>query len=625
MDLSVFDSRDPRCKTPYGAVPCGTEVTVTVFPSAEERFQSCDLVLLYEFADRRVEIPLRPVGPEGDRFLFTGSYRAPAEPELVWYSFRFLRQDGEEVFLDRNGASWQQTVYDPSLPTPDWFGRGVTYQIFPDRFCRDAFAGPPDASGLVGNRVVHRDWEEPVELTEDQGGNPGRDFFGGTLAGIEEKLGYLKELGVTTLYLCPIFEAASNHRYNTADYEKIDPMLGTEEDFRRLCGSAHALGMRVMLDGVFNHTGSSSRYFNADGFYPSLGAAQSRESPYYPWYSFSSWPDRYDAWWGISTLPAVNEGHPAYLDYIVEGENSIVRRWLRLGADAWRLDVAGELPDDFIARIRAVMGEEKPDSLLLGEVWEDGSNKISYDKRRKYLLGRETHGLMNYPFRTAALAYLLGADQEGRPYGGEDFRETMETVRENYPPSAFYSGMNLLGTHDTPRILTLLGRRGEWPASPRERLLCRLTPEERDRGRRLLQLGALLLYSFPGSPTVFYGDEAGMEGYEDPLNRGTFPWGREDRDLQRYYARLGQLRNSRASLQQGSLRWLCAQGPVLAFARDWEEESTLIVLNAGERPVELSLDWSGAPASDALTGRTFQPLEEKLFLCLRPMEGLLLV
>ena len=249
---------------------------------------------------------------------------------------------------------------------------------------------------------------EPVELNEDQGDDQGRDFFGGTLAGIEEKLEYLKNLGVTTLYLCPIFEAESNHRYNTADYEAVDPLLGTEADFRSLCARAHALGMRVMLDGVFNHTGSNSRYFNVNGFYPDPGAAQSRESPYFSWYTFQSWPDKYDAWWGVRTLPAVNEEHPEYGNFIVDGERSVIRRWLRAGADAWRLDVADELPDEFIARIRAAMAEEKPDSFLLGEVWEDGSNKVAYDRRRKYLLGSETHSLMNYPFRTAALSYQIG-------------------------------------------------------------------------------------------------------------------------------------------------------------------------------------------------------------------------
>ncbi|MDE7244067.1 MAG: glycoside hydrolase family 13 protein, partial [Oscillospiraceae bacterium] len=440
--MQVFDSRSPNCKTPYGAVPCRTEILLTLRPLTAEGFLSCQLILQYEFADKAREVPLSPDGTEGVYTVFSGSYTVPEEPELIWYYFRFMGEDGAAVDFGRNGfcrkdgevpEPWQQTVYEDTLATPDWFGRGVTYQIFPDRFRRSSV---PDPTGMLGHRTIHRAWDEPMELPEEQGIYVNSDFYGGTLAGIEEKLEYLHSLHVTTLYLCPVFESDSNHRYNTGDYERIDPMLGTEEDFRRLCGKAHALGIRVMLDGVFNHTGSNSRYFNADASYPDPGAAQSKDSPYYSWYTFQKWPTEYDSWWGVHTMPAVNESHPGYIDYIIEGENSIIRRWLRAGADAWRLDVADELPDEFIARIRAVMSEEKPGSFLLGEVWEDGSNKIAYDRRRRYLLGRETHGLMNYPFRVSALAYLQGGD-------ASEFQESMERIRENYPPAAFYSAMNM--------------------------------------------------------------------------------------------------------------------------------------------------------------------------------------
>ena len=624
MEISVFDSRDARCKTPYGAVPCSTEISLTLRPFAAEGFVSGTLLLFHEFADRRLEVPLSPAGRAEGRDLFTAAYTAPSQPELVWYSFRLFRRDGSSLLLDNGGSGWQQTVYDASLPTPDWFGRGATYQIFPDRFRRTS---PPDPAGMLGDRRVHLDWEEPMELQEDQEGNPGRDFFGGSLAGIEEKLDGLKELGVTTLYLCPIFESESNHRYNTGDYEKIDPMLGTEEDFRRLCAGAHSRGIRVMLDGVFNHTGSNSRYFNVNGSYPTLGAAQSRDSAYYPWYTFQTWPDRYDAWWGVKTLPAVNEENPSYVDFIIEGENSVIRRWLRAGADAWRLDVADELPDEFIANIRRVMMEEKPDSFLLGEVWEDGSNKIAYGQRRKYLLGRETHGLMNYPFRLAALSFLLGFDvcDPAQPYGGAAFQEAMEAIRENYPPAAFYSAMNLLTTHDTPRALTLLGGPQPPPETRRERAARRLTEEEYRRGRKRLLLGALLLYAFPGSPTIFYGDEAGMEGYEDPMNRGTYPWGREDREIQERYRLLGRLWTSRISLQKGGLQWLRTAGPVLAFARDWEGETTAAVLNAGDRRVELRLPWPAGSALDGLTGNCLQASGGEIKIALPPLEGALLL
>ena len=419
--------------------------------------------------------------------------------------------------------------------------------------------------------------------------------------------------------LCPIFESDSNHRYNTGDYETVDPMLGSEEDLRRLCDEAHRRGMRIMLDGVFNHTGSNSRYFNALGQYPTLGAAQNQNSPYYHWYHFHQWPSRYECWWGIHTLPNVNESHPDYIHYIIEGENSIIRRWLRAGADAWRLDVADELPDEFIERIRRVMMEEKPESFLLGEVWEDGSNKVAYNRRRRYLLGRETHSLMNYPFRVGAMDYLR--------YGNaEAFQESMETIRENYPRDAFYSAMNMLGTHDNPRILTMLGTHPKPASHDRtERAHYRMTPEEYHRGCRLLQTGAILLYAFPGSPTVFYGDEAGMEGYEDPFNRGTFPWGREDRTLQRRFMLLGSLRSNRISLQKGELRWLHARGSALAFAREYEGEVTIAATNAGNEPVFLTFDWEGDVAIDALTGQQFVAKDGKITVCLPPLDGVLLV
>ena len=621
MQIPVFDSRDPRYKAPFGAVPCNTKLSFTVRPSAAEGFTSCVLLVFREFEGRHEEVPLHPAGAEGDCFLFTCEYEAPAQPELIWYSFRFSRAGGSLLLLDNGGLNWQLTVYDASLPTPDWFGSGVTYQIFPDRFRR---TGLPESAGLLGNRRIHQSWDEAMELPEDQEGLPGRDFFGGTLAGITEKLDYLKGLSVSTLYLCPIFESESNHRYNTGDYEKIDPMLGTEEDFRRLCAEAKKRGIRVMLDGVFNHTGSNSRYFNAGGAYPSPGAAQSQDSPYYSWYTFQSWPEEYDAWWGIKTLPAVNEENPEYVQFIIEGNNSVIRRWLRAGADAWRLDVADELPDEFIARIRRAMMEEKPDSFLLGEVWEDGSNKISYSKRRKYLLGRETHGLMNYPFRVAALSYLQGFGSEEKPYTARDFMEAMEIIRENYPPAAFYSGMNMLTTHDTSRALTVLGGPRPAPETRRERAAYRMTHEEREHGKRILKLGVLLLYAFPGSPTVFYGDEAGIEGYEDPMNRGTYPWGREDQELLEYYRTIGKIRAARAALQKGTLRWLYAEGPVLAFARDWSGETSAVVLNAGKNAVELSIPWSGDFAADILGGHRLAVLDGQIKLSLPPFGGVLL-
>ena len=613
----VFDPRCTLCKYPYGAVPCGTPVTLHVRPEGREGFVRCALLLRQEFAgqDREWELPAE--GWDGERQRFSLTFPAPGEPELCWYAFRFTRPDGSVRYLDASGwcpepqHRWQLTVYDAASPTPGWFGEGLTYQIFPDRFRRSHF---PDMAKMPWGRRLHENWDDIPDYLPDGDGEYCRDFFGGDLAGIREKLPYLRELGVETLYLCPIFEASSNHRYNTGDYRRIDPMLGTEEDFQALCQEAHALGIRVILDGVFNHNGRDSRYFNADGRYDTVGAAQSQDSPYYPWFHFHPWPTDYDAWWGIRDLPAVNESAPSYRDFIFAGEDSVIRHWLRSGADGWRLDVADELPDDFIAGIRQAMDETKPGCLLLGEVWEDGSNKIAYSQRRKYLLGGETHCLMNYPFRTAALCYLRGGD-------AADFRESMETLRENYPAPAFQSAMNFLGTHDTPRVLSLLGE-GQAPAEKSQRAVFRLSPEEERLGKERWKLASALLYAFPGSPMLFYGDEAGLQGLEDPFCRGGYPWGREDEDLLAWFRLLGRLRK-RPSLRRGDLTWLHAQGPLLAFRRQAEGETTA-AFNAGDAEAALTLPWEGREAMDLLTGQRFAAWEGRIALCL-PARGAVLL
>ena len=609
----VYSSRDENCKFPFGAVECGTEVHFTLRPDPAEGFTACALLTYNEFTNSSAETLLPPCA-EG----FSGTYTAPEAATLVWYTFRFTRGDGTSIIWGKGGygdeTPYQLTVY-RDAHTPGWFGRGVTYQVFPDRFCRLEI---PDPTGVFGGRWVHRNWDDaPVYRPDGDGEVRNCDFFGGSLAGITSKLDYLASLSVTTLYLNPIFAAASNHRYNTADYCQIDPLLGTEEDFRKLCTEAEKRGIRVMLDGVFNHTGSDSRYFNAYGSFPELGAAQSPESPYYDWYNFQHYPDQYDAWWGIRTLPAVNESAPSYRRFIISDHDSVVRRWLRAGASAWRLDVADELPDDFIAQLRQAMVEEKPDSFLLGEVWEDASNKIAYSQRRRYLLGDELGGVMNYPFRTAALDYLRGGD-------AANFREAMEQLRENYPRSAYYSALNLLGTHDTPRVLTVLGI-DFVPDSKDDRAAYRLSPDELRRGLARLRLGAMLLYCFPGSPTVFYGDEAGMQGFEDPLNRGSYPWGHEDISLQDFFRTLGKLRKSRPSLQEGEIRYLAADGGLLVLERRLGDEITVCAINAGDTPRELELPWQDTVAADVANGQRFLLPDRVLRLTLPPLNGAILI
>lgn len=620
LDPFVFDSRSESCKKPYGAVPCGTAVSYTVRPLRREGWSRCVLVTQREFSGQTAELELPCTGQDGDRNRFSGIFSAPAEPELVWYWFRLSREDGSSILLDRSGyhggenvQSWQLTVYEESS-TPAWFGCGVVYQIFPDRFCRLEL---PDPAGMVGSRTIHENWSNLPDWRPDaQGEVRNCDFFGGSLQGILSKLDDLADFGVTVLYLNPVFESASNHRYNTADYRAIDPMLGTEDDFHHLCQEAKRRGIRVILDGVFNHTGSQSRYFNADGFYSDTGAAQSPDSPYYHWYSFHPWPADYDAWWGIRTLPAVREDAPDYRDFIIRGQDSVVRHWLRAGASGWRLDVADELPDDFIGEIRTAMEETAPDSFLLGEVWEDATTKIAYSMRRRYLLGQELHGVMNYPFRTALIAYLLGGD-------ADEFRETLESLRENYPPHAFYSLMNFLSTHDTPRILTVLGA-DHVPDSKEERAVFRLSPARRQLGLKRLRLAALVLFTFPGAPTVYYGDEAGMEGWEDPFNRAGYPWGQEDSELKSFFSKLVHLRREQPALQTGQLHWRWTAGSLLVFARELDGQLLTTVVNAADTPQTLTLPWFGDTARDLLSSEALSPADNVLPLTLLPHQGLLL-
>ena len=577
-DAQTFDSRDTRYKQPYGAVPSGTVVQLTLRPPRSGGFSKGVLIAYFEHRqEERHEQPMTWAGLDGDRDVFQTALDTGDYVGLIWYSFRLEGLDGRQEEL----GPYQLTVYDGAEDVPEWFGEGVTYQIFPDRFRRTAI---PDPTGMVG---------EPEYRPDQNGEVRNRDFFGGSLAGVLEKLPYLRGLGVDTLYFCPVFEAPENHRYGTGDYEKIDPMLGTEADFRALCDAAHQLGMRVMLDGVFNHQAFVSRYFNGDGSYQSVGAAQSQDSPYYPWYHFSHWPDHYDSWWGIYSLPAVDESQPTYRDFIFAGENSIIRRWLNAGADGWRLDVADELPDDFVHGIHAAARQAKPDAVVIGEVWEDGSNKIAYGVRRRHILGGHCDGLMNYPFRNALLSFLLGDD-------AFHFKQAMETIRENYPPFAWRSAMNFLGTHDTPRILTLLGVGGDGKDHSKDwRAAFRMSDEQYQRGRARLRLGALVLFAFPGSPTIYYGDEAGLEGFEDPFNRRTFPWGREDEELLAWYRALGAARGQLEALRRGELTWLHTRGRVLAFLRGEGERAVLAAVNAGDRPEAITLPW---PARDWMTG-----------------------
>ena len=593
----MFNSRSRKYRDPLGAVADGTPIHFRITLPRELSCSGAHLVIQREGAQTQV-LDMFWCGMNGNNQEWWECHFTPDTPGLYFYHFeaRTCRGSqrlskgfaGDGIFGGNN--QWQLTVYDRNFKTPDWLEGGVMYQIFPDRF----YKSNQEKGEIPYGRTFHENWtDQPVWKPNEKGVITNTDFFGGDLKGIEEKLPYLKELGVTCLYCNPIFESHSNHRYDTADYSKIDPLLGTEEDFASLCAAAKKLGIRVLIDGVFSHTGSDSVYFNREGRYPTPGAYNSQESPYYPWYTFRQWPNSYECWWNFETLPNVKETEASYDQYI-NGENGIVRKWLRAGASGWRLDVADELPDAFLDHLTAAVKAENPDALVLGEVWEDASNKTAYGIRRRYLLGKQLDTVMNYPFRDAILGFLLGGDPR-------NFTETVESIVENYPPQCLRLLMNHIGTHDTERALTILGgepagnRGREWQSSQS------LNSEQRDTALKRLRLASLIQYLLPGVPCLYYGDEAGMEGYRDPFNRACYPWGREGKNLLQWYKGLGLMRaQEKGILGSGSYRTLYAEGNLLAFERfvftREGRDSLTVVINRSNRPQSImgaSLDLEG--------------------------------
>lgn len=586
FEQSIYTSRDTACKQPYGAVAAGQTVNFSVYPTREVFLRGVTLYIS-EDGKEPIAYPMHWGGLRGDRDHYCTTF-TPETPGLYWYYFAVEDRHGARTYICRGAAGvgyesdtvqdlYQLTVFDGSYAVADWFGRGITYNIFPDRFCRTEV---PPKEGYRAHREVHDNWNDlPVYQPDAHGEILNNDFFGGSLKGVLSKLDYLASLHVQTIYFNPIFEAYSNHRYDTGNYKNIDPMMGTEEDFKELCAEAKKRGMRVILDGVFSHNGYDSVYFNARGHYDSVGAFQSQESPYYEWYDFSHWPDQYSSWWGIYTLPQVNELNPKYLDYIIEDEDSVIRRWLRLGAAGWRLDVADELPDEFIAKLNAAARREKPDALVVGEVWEDASNKISYSVRRRYFQGGELDSVMNYPLRDGVMSFLGGSP-------AEDFAEKMECLRENYPRAVFYNLMNIIGTHDTPRALTVMGAKPEdWSGSRDHRAGARLIGEDLIAARRKMYLAAVIQFTMPGSPTIYYGDEAGLQGFEDPFNRRTYPWGNEDGSLLDFYRKLCAVRTQSSALTDGEIAFRKAEGGLLIYERWDAQEHLYIVINRDDEAV----------------------------------------
>lgn len=639
------DSHDTFYRDPFGALPCSSKVTLKlkVEGRAENNNDIPEVYLVLKEESQGVittqNIQMRAQEYDPECIVFTAGIITPSSPCLLWYYFLVEFNEGQTCYYGNNEECsgglgmvcpveplcYQITVYDENYSTPSWWKDAVVYQIFVDRFKNGLESG--QVLNPKKNSLIHSHWDNvPVYIRELTAGRVVRwDFFGGNLYGVRKKLHYLQKLGISAVYFNPLFESPSNHKYDVSDYHKIDPMFGDNDFFSSLCFKAEKLGIYFILDGVFSHTGSDSIYFNKLGSYSSLGAYQSTQSPYFSWYIFKDYPHSYECWWGIETLPNVRELDPSYQDFIIYGENSVIKHWKKMGAKGWRLDVADELPGEFLKNLRGELKKLDPDSVIIGEVWEDASIKVSYEERREYFQGKELDGVMGYPMRNSLVDFILGKTD------ASCLHASLMSLYENYPKESFYSSLSLLGTHDIPRILSVLG------AGLRED-----TPEGKKKTDQVkrLKLASLFQMTFPGVPCIYYGDEAGLEGGEDPYNRGTFPWGNEDLEILSWYYQIVALRNHYDVLRTGDWFTLYARGVVYAFARVIEggtdsfgelrkDNVAVVLLNRemDEKTVSLDLKgWGCEKMVDPL--KDYEELifpGERLELTLNPLEGKVLL
>ena len=576
--MYYYNPLDRACKSQIGAIARASEITFHIFQDDSGENLSADSCYIELSAD---DLPRKQYAMKrtDDGFCITLRIHRVG---LYFYCFKIGNRYFSCGNLKRGRFTekpnlWQLTVFDANFSTPEWLKGGVMYQIFPDRFHK--FGDLPVPEG----KILHKSWGEmPCFRPNEHGKVLNCDFFGGNLRGIEEKLDYLQSLHVSTVYLNPIFEAYSNHRYDTGDYMKIDSLLGTEDDLRSLVLQAKKRGIKLILDGVFNHTGDNSRYFNRYGKYDSVGAYQSKNSPYYGWYHFTDYPNRYESWWGIETLPAVEERSQSYQDFIF-GKDGVLKKWLGFGIGGYRLDVADELPDFFLEKLRDSVKEENEDAVIIGEVWEDATNKIAYGQRRQYLHGYELDSVMNYPLKDAIIQFVLSGNTT-------KFRETIFTLIDHYPKQVLDCLMNVLGTHDTARILNVLCEKR--CNNKEEMSKTRLSDEERALGKERMKIAALLQFTLPGVPCIYYGDEIAMEGDIDPFCRKCFDWNAHEEEFTDYYRMLGDIRTKQypSVFKDGAYREIFADDGFLLYERKSQSNRVLVYVNLSKKDYSLTLE-----------------------------------
>lgn len=591
--MQIFNSRKKEYKSLISAIAVDERVKFRlIIPRCIKC--SCAKLAVFKDGESTVYYNMFWAGMCGESHEFWEIHFSATTAGLYFYHFELETPWGNSLVknvgngegeLNAEGTEFQQTVYEKDFKTPDFLKGGLIYQIFPDRF----YNSKAPKKNVPEGRVMRKWGEEPYWNESQMNGVWNNDYFGGDLKGVEEKLEYLSSLGVSCIYLNPIFEAHSNHRYDTADYEKIDSLLGDENDLKSLCEKAHGLGISVILDGVFSHTGCDSKYFNMYKRYNTVGAYNSKSSPYFSWYKFTDYPNGYKSWWGIKLLPEVSEEDEGYREYIC-GKNGILRRWLRLGISGWRLDVADELPDVFLDDLRNAVKEENENAVIIGEVWEDATNKFAYGERRRYLLGGQLDSVMNYPFADAILNYVKFGNAQA-------FMSAIMSIIENYPPCVVNVLMNHIGTHDTERAITRLagesaeGKDRAWQHSHNQ-----LSDYDYLKGISMMKLASLIQYTLPGVPSLYYGDEAGMQGVKDPFNRACFPWDNINKELYKWYKRLGEIRRGCKAFKEGSFEPLYAADGAIAYVRRSEENSVLTAVNNSNSELQIPVgeEWDNS-------------------------------
>ncbi len=579
----LFDSKQLIHKDPFGTLVPDQNCTLRIHIPATVQANRVECRFQHPDGSDAFTLNLEYQMKKGVYDIF-GTRFSLEKPALYFYfftvtnrhgSFNLFKQ-GDETNME-SGERWQVSCVPADHTVPDWAQGATMYQIFPDRFAK---AGKVDLTGKLEPYTIHENWNEEVHWQPTADGKIlNNDFYGGNFRGIMEKLDHLASLGVTVIYLNPISKSFSSHRYDTGDYKTPDPMLGTMEDFKELCRAVHDRGMKIILDGVYSHTGSDSLYFNKYGHFPGKGAYQSEESPYRNWYTFYGKKDSYHSWWDFDTLPTVRKMDPSFIEYIITGENSVVAHWLRAGCDGFRLDVADELPGEFLTLLKNRVRQIKPDALVVGEVWEDASSKMAYGVHRRYFLDGQLDSVMNYPLRTAIINFLRERDD------GYGLYQTVMSLQENYPPQVFLANMNCLGTHDSPRILTALVDDFDGPREEKARR--QLSPQQYIVAGERLLMASFLQFMLPGMPSIYYGDEAGMAGYKDPFNRRPYPWGREDVELLAHHRILGRLRKEHPALRLGNIQFTVACDQRLAFTRNLDGRKYRIYVNRGHDPWEI--------------------------------------